>query len=444
MIQERFTDYIQTHHLFEPDDKILLGVSGGVDSVVMMHLFLRAGYQVALAHCNYQLRGDESDQDHLFVRDLAQEHALPFYEKRFDTKDYARDHGLSVQMAARRLRYQWFEQVRSREGYDRVAIGHNKDDLSETFLINLSRGTGLKGLTGIQARRGNVVRPLLFADKNEILHYCREQGLHYREDSSNQTTQYNRNKIRHQIIPVFQQINPRFLDTITENIERLQDAYDIYRLFVEEKKQELMRQKGSDVYISKQVKAAGAYPTLLFEMLREYGFTGQMAKRIAAGMEGIPGKAYYSDTHKLIRDRNWLIVTPLSTPGQERYYLEDVPGKVDAPLSLQMRRIEHAENYQIPRHPDIASVDYDKVGFPLILRRWKEGDYFRPLGLNHFKKLSDFFVDRKYSRLEKERVWLLTSGEKIVWVVGDRLDDRFKIDAQTQRILEITYLREEN
>jgi len=444
MMQERFIDYIRTHHLFEPDDKILLGVSGGVDSVVMMHLFLQAGYQVAIAHCNYQLRGAESDQDHVFVRDLARDNAVPFYEKRFNTRDHAHEHGLSVQMAARRLRYEWFEQVRSREGYDWVAIGHNKDDLSETFLINLSRGTGLKGLTGIKARRGNVVRPLLFADRNEILNYCREQGLHYREDSSNQTTHYNRNKIRHQVIPVFQQINPRFLDTMRENVERLQDAYDIYRLFVEEKKQELMHQKGSDVYISKQVKAADACPTLLFEMLREYGFTGQMAKRIVAEMEGIPGKAYYSDTHKLIRDRNWLIVTSLSAPGQERYYLEDVPGKVNAPLSLQMRRIEQARNYQIPHHPDIASVDYDKVVFPLILRRWKEGDYFRPLGLDHFKKLSDFFVDRKYSRLDKERVWLLTSGEKIVWVVGDRLDDRFKIDAQTQRILEITYLREEN
>jgi len=444
MMQERFTDYIHTHHLFEPDDKILLGVSGGVDSVVMMHLFIQAGYQIAVAHCNYQLRGEESDRDHLFVRDLARKYGLPFFAKRFDTKDCASENGLSVQMAARRLRYQWFEQVRTHNGFDRVAIGHNKDDLSETFLMNLSRGTGLKGLTGIKTRHNNVVRPLLFADRQEILDYCRKHGLAYREDSSNQTTHYHRNKIRHHIIPVFQQINPRFLDTMSENVERFQEAYDLYRLFIEEKKQELMHQKGSDLYISKQVKEAGACSTLLFEMLREYGFTGQMVKRIALEMEGIPGKAYYSDTHKLIRDRNWLIITPLASPGRELFYLEQVQGRVDTPLPLHLKKIEDTENYQIPRHRDVASVDYDKVDFPLILRKWREGDYFRPLGLDHYKKLSDFFVDRKYSRVDKERAWLLTSGEKIVWIVGDRLDDRFKVENQTQRILEIKYLREED
>ena len=443
MMQERFREYIQTHDLFEADERILLGVSGGVDSVVMMHLFVQAGYHIAIAHCNYQLRGEESNQDHLFVRDLARRYDLPFYEKRFDTKEYANEQGLSVQMAARRLRYQWFEQVRSSEGYDKVAIGHNKDDLSETFLINLSRGTGLKGLTGIKARRGYVVRPLLFADRNEILHYCGQQKLRYREDSSNQTTHYHRNKIRHQIIPVFQQLNPRFLDTMMENVGRLQDAYDLYRMFVEEKKQELLHVKGADIYIRKQAKGGSAYATLLYEMLHEYGFTGPVVHSIVSEMEGTAGKEYFSPTHKLIRDREWLIVTPLPETEQERYYLEEVPGKVDRPLPLQLKMIEQAENYQIPRHPDIASVDYDKVDFPLILRRWKEGDYFRPLGLDHFKKLSDFFVDRKYSRLDKERAWLLTCGEKIVWVVGDRLDERFKIDAHTQRILEITYLRQQ-
>jgi len=441
-MQERFTEYIHSHHLFQPDESILLGVSGGVDSVVMMHLFLQSGYDIAIAHCNYQLRGRESDQDHLFVRDLAREYRLPFYEKRFDTRDYAGEKGLSLQMAARRLRYGWFEQIRSQEGYDRVAVGHNKDDLSETFLINLSRGTGLKGLTGIKARREHVVRPLLFADREEILDYCRQQGLRYREDSSNQTIYYKRNKIRHQIIPVFQQLNPRFLDTMMENAGRLQDAYDLYLLFVGEKKQELMHHKGSDVYIKKETRAGEAYPTLLFEMLREYGFTGQVVRRIASEMEGIPGKEYFSDTHKLIRDRNWLIVTPLTDAEAGRHYLEDVPGRVETPIPLQIRRIENTQDYRFSPHPDVASVDYDKVDFPLILRRWKEGDYFRPLGLNHFKKLSDFFVDRKYSRLDKERAWLLTSGEKIVWIVGDRLDDRFKVDAQTQKILEITYLRE--
>jgi len=442
-MQEQFIQYIQDNKLLGPGESVLLGVSGGVDSVVMMHLFLEGGYRIGIAHCNYQLRGEESEEDHLFLRELARRYDLPFYEKRFNTKDYASRQHLSVQMAARKLLYDWFEQLRAQVGYDRIAVGHNRDDMTETFLINLARGTGLKGLTGIKPRWGNVVRPLLFAGRGEILEYCRQQQLVYREDSTNQTVHYHRNKIRHQVIPVFQQMNPRFLETMAENVQRLQEAHDLYRLFVEEKKQELLQSQGEEVYISKQVKELGSgYSALLFEILQAYGFTGRMVGDIAGEMDGIPGKEYFSNTHKLLRDRNWLIVTPLDTECFRRYYLEDVAGQVTTPMPLRLRKIQKTHGYDIPRHPDIASVDYDKLDFPLILRKWQEGDYFIPLGMNDFKKLSDFFVDRKYSRLDKERAWLLTSGEKIVWIVGDRLDERFRIEAQTKCILEITLLRE--
>ncbi len=431
----------------EPHDRVLLGVSGGIDSVVMMHLFLQAGWPVGIAHCNYQLRGDESEGDRDFVRSLAEKHRLPIYEKRFDTQEYAREHGLSIQMAARRLRYRWFEQVRQGEGYDYVAMGHNKDDLAETFLINLSRGTGLKGLTGIKAAQGAIIRPLLFASRREIAGYCHEQGISYREDSSNRQTYYHRNKIRHHVIPVFRELNPRFLDTMMENTGRLQDVYRLYRMFIEEKKRELVRQKGPDVYISKQQVGGEAYATFLFEVLRDYGFGGDVVQQIAHEINGTPGKEYYSESYRLLRDRQWLIVSPLAAGQQQipghppRYYLEEDEEEVEEPIKLTMEKFERPEGWRIPRDRDVACIDPDKLVFPLILRRWQHGDYFKPLGLDHLKKLSDFFVDRKYSRLEKEHAWLLTSGEKVVWVVGDRLDERFKVDRYTRHILQITYHR---
>ena len=447
MMYQRFIDFAKNRCLVGPHERVLLGVSGGIDSVVMMHLFLQAGWPIGIAHCNYQLRGDESEGDRDFVRSLAEKHQVPFYEKSFDTHEYAREHGLSIQMAARRLRYSWFEQVRSREGYDHVALGHNKDDLAETFLINLSRGTGLKGLTGIKAARGTTIRPLLFATRREITDYCLENGLVYREDSSNRQSYYNRNKIRHHVIPVFQELNPRFLDTMMENTGRLQDVFSLYRMFIEEKKRELVMQKGQDVYISKQQVGGEAYATFLFEVLRDYGFGGDVVQQIAHEIDGIPGKEYHSDSHRLLRDREWLIVSPLTADHQQRsghpprYYLEADVEEVEVPIRLTMEKFERPEGWRIPRNRDVACIDSDRLVFPLILRRWQHGDYFRPLGLDHYKKLSDFFVDRKYSRLEKEQAWLLTSGEKIVWVVGERLDERFKVDRHTRRILQITYHR---
>jgi len=441
MVYQHFLDFIRAHDLFGRDNRILLGVSGGIDSVVMLHLFIRAGYPVGIAHCNYRLRGAESDRDEAFVRELAGRYELPFYGKQFDTHDYARKHKLSVQMAARRLRYRWFNELQSSEGFDVVAIGHNKDDQCETFLINLARGTGLKGLTGMKVKTGVFVRPLLFASRGQIEAYCHQQSIPYREDSTNPTTQYHRNKIRHQVLPVFLQLNPRFLDTMMENIERLGEAYDIYTMAVEEIKSRFVHQQGDDTYISKSIKQIGPYRTLLYEILREYHFNRDTIQEIAGGIGGESGKEFFSPTHKLVRDRDRLILTGRFAEQEERHYIEAGQQTIGYPLSLQLKVIERSRDYEIPAHPDIAAIDYDKVAFPLILRKWHEGDYFKPLGMNHFKKLSDFFVDRKYSRLDKERIWLLASGEKIIWIIGDRLDERFRIDEGTCRILEVRFFR---
>jgi tRNA(Ile)-lysidine synthase len=438
LMYQQFLEYLDDHRLCDPNDTILVGVSGGIDSMVMLHLFLRAGFRVGIAHCNYGLRAGESDRDEAFVRQIARDHQLPFHVQHFDTLAYSEQHGLSVQMAARKLRYNWFQKLRDQHGYQAIAIGHNKNDQAETFLINLSRGTGLKGLTGMKQKNGRFIRPLLFASRQEIEEYSHQQGVAFREDSSNRTVKYSRNKIRHQVIPVFQEMNPRFLDTMIENIERLKEIYTVYRMAIDEQKSRLIKQQGGDVYIKKDVKALRAHETFLFEILKEYGFTGDVVRSVAEGLDGTPGKTYYSPSHKLVRDREWLILTPLAGERQERYYIEAGQEEVDRPVRLKLRSVDPS-GYDIPRDPNIASVDRDKVSFPLILRKWQQGDYFKPLGLDHLKKLSDFFVDRKYSLVDKQRVWLLTSGEKIVWVLGDRLDDRFKVDEHTREILEITY-----
>ena len=439
---QQFLDNIETNQLFSTDDRILVGVSGGVDSMVMAHLFLKAGFTFAIAHCNFGLRDEESEYDQEFVQSFASENNLAFHTKKFDTEKFASENKLSVQMAARRLRYRWFDQLKKRYNYDVIAMGHNKDDLVETFFINIARGTGLKGITGIKPRNRDIVRPLLFATREEILKYSAENDIAYREDSSNRTVKYSRNKIRHHIIPEFQRLNPRFLETVRENTERFQDAYTIYLKAVEEKKAELTFEEGSELYIDiYKLNELQEKNTYLFEILKPFAFTKEVIHEIVDHLEAEPGKEFFSATHKLVKDRDYLIVAPLEEETTSRFYIDEWIHRIDKPISLEFDLIEDNQDYRIPRDSNKAAIDYDKIQFPLMLRKWQQGDYFKPFGFAHYKKLKDFFVDRKYSILDKERTWILASGEKIIWIVGDRLDDRFRVDNHTRRILEITYIR---
>lgn len=440
---QKFLDFIKQNDLSNHEDRVLLGVSGGIDSMVMAHLFLKAGYRFAVAHCNFQLRGEESDNDQEFVQSFASNHHLAFHTKRFDTESFASENNLSVQMAARKLRYQWFEELKRHYNYNLVAMGHNKNDLVETFFINITRGTGLKGITGIKPRNDYIIRPILFATRDEILSFGREYHIDYREDSSNLTVKYSRNKIRHQIIPEFQQINPRFLETVQENIERFQDAYTIYKRAVEEKKSELTFREGNDLYIDiKKLQNLKEKSTYLFEILRSYNFSKEIVHEVIGHLAAEPGKEFFSSTHKLIKDRYYLIVTLLEEETASRYYIDEWVSQIKEPISMKFNLVEDTKNYKIPRNSNVISIDYEKVQFPLMLRKWGKGDYFKPFGFDHYKKLSDFFVDRKYSLLDKERVWILTTGEKIIWIVGDRMDDRFRIEPDTRKILEITCFKD--
>lgn len=439
MINE-LTDFIDSNHLFIQSDKILVGVSGGVDSVVLLDLLKRLNCSLGIAHCNFQLRGEEANEDESFVKELAESFDIPFYVRRFETKEFASEHKISIQMAARKLRYNWFEEIRKEEGYDLIALGHNKNDAVETFLINLTRGTGIKGLMGIQPKMNCLIRPLLFADRNRIISYSAERGLKFREDSSNKTVKYSRNKIRHHIIPDFQEINPRFLTTMTENMSRLKEVYKLYKKSVEVAKDKLVREAGGDFYILKEgLRNSESKGALLFEILDPFNFNREHFLEIENHLSGKSGKVFYSPTHKLIVDREYLIVTSINHEEEKKYYLDEQVSSIRIPVSLEIRKIEDVDQYSIPVAPDKAAIDYDKLDFPLILRKWQHGDYFKPFGFEHFKKLSDYFTDRKYSLLDKERCWIVASGEQIVWIVNDRLDDRFKVDNNTRTIIELNY-----
>ena len=433
--------YIEENNLFTPNDKILLGVSGGVDSVVMFHLLIRGGFEVGVAHCNFQLRDEESREEQCFVAWLAEHYNIPFFVKKFDTHQYASEKRISIQMAARKLRFEWFEQLRQEQNYDYIAIAHNKNDKVETSLINLARGTGLKGITGIKPKSKYIVRPLLFASREAIIRYCTTEGLSYREDSSNQTTKYSRNRIRHQIIPEFQKINPQFLDTMEKNIGRFRSAYRVFESMISEIRERLLIKEG-DVWMLR-LDYLNEYPesyTVLYELLKPFRFSADVVSDIFSSIETESGKVFYSNGYKAVKDRHKLIITTIETFELKRYYIGMEDNVIESPVHLAFHVQEFDHSFRIPANPNIACIDYGLVEFPLILRKWQSGDYFKPLGFGHYKKLSDFFIDRKYSLIDKEQTWLLASGEQIVWVVGARLDDRFKVTGQTKKVLIVEYM----
>ncbi|MFO7827152.1 MAG: tRNA lysidine(34) synthetase TilS [Bacteroidales bacterium] len=433
-----FQKFIELNDLCLKDDKILLGVSGGIDSIVMMHLFRILGYNIAIAHCNFQLRGDESDQDEEFVARLAENYQIPFHAARFNTEEIAEKEGISIQMAARDLRYEWFDELSLNNNYNYIAIAHNKNDLIETFLINLSRGTGIKGLTGIKHKSGKIIRPILFASRDAIEKFCHDNNFEYREDSSNQTTKYSRNLIRHEIIPAFESINPSFIDTMVDNINKLKDTEEIYAKNIKTAFTHTTSEKDQKIYFSiDKIKALEPIETYMFEFLSPYGFSVSQINDIISSLEGISGKQFFSPTHRLIKDRSDLILEEISFTQPKQYFIDDGTEQINIPSELSFKRIEKQDDFSIKTDKNIAQLDYHKLEFPLTLRKWNKGDYFMPLGMKNLKKLSDFFIDNKISIADKENIWILESGNKIAWIVGMRIDERFKITDTTSQILEI-------
>ncbi|SEW46890.1 tRNA(Ile)-lysidine synthase [Chitinophaga sp. YR573] len=429
-----FTSYIQKENLFSHDQKILLATSGGVDSVVMAHLFKQTGLPFAIAHCNFQLRGDESVRDEAFVTTLAATLDVPFFSVRFDTAAYATEKRVSIQVAARELRYEWLETTRKASGCAYTATAHHMQDNVETVLMNICKGTGISGLHGILPRQTTLVRPLLFTQKKELLTYATENNISYVEDSSNITIKYTRNFFRHQVIPVIQEAYPGVVNNIAAGIERFREAEELYSQSVIRHKKRLLSQKGNTWMIAVlRLQKTVPLHTIAWEIFRDFGCSSAQLPQVLELLHSTSGRLVETATHRIIRDRQWLLITtlaeqeaPLIVIEKERTHIVTTDGHL---------KIKEAGKTVIPTAANIACLDRHAVQYPLLLRRWKQGDYFYPLGMRKKKKVSRFFIDQKLSLLQKEKMWVLESGKRIVWVVGMRIDDRFRITESTKDML---------
>jgi len=443
----KFEDYIHQHNICNKEQKILLAISGGIDSVVMLHLFIQAGYNCTIAHCNFKLRGKEADHDESFVVSLAAKYKLELHNISFDTKEYAKLNGISIEMAARTLRYNWFEQIRIKTNCEFIATAHHQNDVVETFLMNIARGTGIRGLSGIKEKNDRqIIRPMLFAMRKDIEEYCNLNKLEFCSDSTNSQTRYVRNKFRHLIIPFFEEINPSFNQTIIRNIQRFRDIETIYLQDIEAKKSQCIEQKNADFYIHiPQLELLSPLKTYLLEFLRPFDFSNDLVDDILENLHHTSGRQFFSSTHRLIKDRNYLIVTELTKLNDEcEYQIDENIQSIFHPINLEISKLENNHEFNIPINNQLACLDADKVIFPLTLRKWQKGDFFFPLGMKNKKKLSDFFNDNKFSLLDKENCWLLCSQNEIVWIVGYRIDNRFRISNETKNILQINWLKNSN
>ena len=433
---QAFVTNLKKEQLVTPGDRVLLAVSGGIDSAVMCGLFHKAGISFSIAHCNFQLRGKESKADETFVKKLAAKYNVTFHSIRFHTSAFAKKNKLSVQVAARNLRYDWFEQLREAFGYASVATAHHSDDSVETFLINLVRGTGIAGMHGILPRQGNIIRPLLFCNKEAIGDFAEKNKIKFRSDSSNDSEQYLRNRIRKSLLPALKKLNPSIDTTILKNIEHLSGVEQIFRKEILRTKKEILRVKNSTVYISiKGLNELDPLPAYLFELLKPYGFNTASIEEIIHSLGSIPGKQFTSATHRLIRDRKDLIIQSKENLADENTSFSIKKNQRSAEagnIRLAFSQLPAGTNFS--RSVMSASLDLDTLSFPLTIRKWREGDAFQPIGMKGKKKLSDFFIDRKLSIAEKEDTWLLVSGGEIAWVIGQRIDERFKVTGRTKKI----------
>lgn len=424
--------------------ELLLAVSGGVDSTVMVDLAFRSGIPFGVGHCNFNLRGKESEEDAQFVNNLATAYGARYFQADFDTVAIAEADGRSIQETARKLRYEWLEKIRLKEGFDQIATAHHLNDSIETALINFTRGAGLRGLVGVPGRYREVVRPLLRTTRTEILKYAEWAGLTYREDSSNTEDKYTRNKIRNRVIPVLKSINPNLEMTAARNFRYLEETAGIFDWAIRELALRYVRKTAEkttvDLSISRDFPAFAR--TLTFEWTREYGFNGDQAAQ-AVETAGHSGAVFYSRTHRMLVDRQVLWIEPLPENDQAiYYYLQEKADSLEAPgIRFEISRMDSPPPVW-PAAPSVAYFDAGKLDFPLVVRHWQPGDHFQPLGMaGKSQKLQDFFSNLKLSRFEKERTWILCSGSgEIAWVVGRRMDERFKVNADTGQVLAIRSL----
>lgn len=436
-----FLKYIQKKSLVNPAHKILLAVSGGIDSMTMAFLFHKAGFDFTIAHCNFRLRGDESENDRLFVKKYAAQIDKDFLTINFDTKQYSEKQNISIQMAARELRYNWFNELAEHYHFNCIAIAHNRDDIVETFMINLSRGTGLAGLTGLKPKRDRIIRPLLFASREEINLYSKNENILFREDSSNKDIKYQRNLIRHKITPLFKKLNPSFSDTIIRETEIFSSTLSIYQKGLESIINEItLKETSPNILSIPKILSLSLKPPVLFDILARYGFSYSDIVSIYRSLKRESGKSFYSATHILVKDRKTLLIERRKNENltQQSIIIDENCIEISHPLKLKLEYSDYNRNNRIPKLKETVALDYNKLKYPLRLRTWREGDRFTPLGMKGTKKLSDFFIDRKINLLEKKNIWLLISDYEIVWIIGHQINDHYKVTNSTKKLLIIS------
>ena len=421
---------------------VLVAVSGGMDSVALLHMFVNSGIKTGIAHVNFNLRGEESDGDEAFVKALADKYSLPFYCQYFNTEEFAKQQGISIQMAARLLRYRWFEKIAAQYKRDFIATAHHLDDQIETFFINLLRGTGIGGLKGIAAKSGIFIRPLIDTPLSTIEEYVKNHNLCFREDSSNISNDYLRNRIRHQLIPVFDELQPSFRKIMAGNLELLTETESFFRNEINKLKSEIITQHDSKLELSITKLTQTGFPDLLlYEILKEYDFTTDQTQFILQSVDAQPGKTFYSSSHRLIKDREVFILQSLSETGvsDSEFIIEEGMAEIFAPLHLEFQIQRKDADFLVIADPNKAFLDFDTLVFPLKIRQWKQGDRIKPFGMKGQMKISDFFTANKFSIADKERTWLLTDAhDRIVWIVGYRIADQNRIKSITQTAFVIT------
>lgn len=445
----RFIEFIQHNHLFSPKDKLLLAVSGGVDSVVLCELCKQAGFDFIIAHCNFQLRGEESERDEKFVIAIGKKYETQVRVKKFETEKYAAENKLSIQEAARVLRYEWFEEIvgsqesgvssQNSQPAKYIVTAHHNDDNAETVLMNFCRGTGLHGLTGIPVSYGNIKRPLLNFTKEELVQFAKDNGLDYVEDSSNLSSKYTRNLFRNEIITAISKVYPQVKENLTENIKRFQQIENLYQLAVAGIKKKLIKEKGSEWHIPVKQLMGYNNRALIYEIIAGFGFSEKQIDEVVKLASSVSGK--YIDSplfnYRIIKHRHWFIISPVQSAASAIIVIEENEKQVGFEEGLL--QFEKTSNQQPLTSNQIACIDAKQISYPLILRKWKTGDYFYPLGMKKKKKLSRFFIDQKFSRTQKEKTWVIESDKRIIWVVGHRIDERVKLTNKTKTVLKITH-----
>ncbi len=456
---KEFIQYIREQNLFQKNDFLLLAVSGGADSVVLCELCFQAGFQFKIAHCNFQLRGEESAHDEKFVRQLGEKYGAKVFVKKFDTNHYAQQNKVSIQVAARELRYEWFDELMNDEDRRQtpdnlqstfLLTGHHANDNIETLLMNFFKGTGIRGLLGILPKQGKIIRPLLFAKREEILLFIKENKLEFAEDSSNSSDKYTRNYFRRHLIPSIEKVFPQVEQNLLKNLERFSEIEMLYRQSIELHKKKLLEQNGNEIHIP-VLKLLKTEPlkTIIYEIIKDFGFTAHQTEDVVNLLKSESGKYVSSATHKVIKNRNWLIIAPVNALEAMHILIDQRDREIEFEQGKLKLKFHQNTSPKISSSQNAAMIDASDLAFPLLLRKWKPGDYFYPLGMQITpgrpgkKKLSKFFIDQKLSIAEKEKIWVIESDKKIIWIIGKRIDDRFKITNRTKTFLELNFLEKQ-